>query len=294
MLTRARHHRLLWVPIFAGMIALVPHPASAKIKVKQLAQELLYGDQATRTQAVQDFNKLPSEAQYKLVPDFMVALTDEDPEVRKIASRILKAMGVKTENQLPDAAKQLPVVSSVTATPDKWAEEKKMKESTPVSDLKKNIPAPEPKTTGDDKWADLKKMQGEESGKYADMQDQIDQEKKVQVTLDASQLKAESDVSSSPLSTVLDSLKDPDPWVRAQAARRLSMIHPAPVEAIPTLITMLKDEETESRRAAAAALGSFGPLARDAVPALNNALGDSDPAVTQIAAEALKQIQIPQ
>ena len=91
----------------------------------------------------------------------------------------------------------------------------------------------------------------------------------------------------------MDSLKDPDPWVRAQAARRLGMIQPAPVEAIPTLIKMLGHKESESRRAAVAALGSFGPLAKDAVMPLNAALSDPDPAVRTLADEALKQIQQP-
>jgi HEAT repeat protein len=71
------------------------------------------------------------------------------------------------------------------------------------------------------------------------------------------------------------------------------MVHPAPVQTIPTLITLLGDKAPECRRAAAAALGSFGPLAREAVPALNKTLADSDNGVSQIAAEALKQIQQP-
>ncbi len=264
-----------WIPAFAGMTLLCLHQALAVIQVTELAKKLLYGDSYARTEAVKEFNKLPSEAQYKLVPDFMVAMSDPDPDVRKIASRILKAMGVKTEGQIPDAKSELPPRPTQTSDEEKWAEEKKMKES------------------NSDKWGDLKKMKGEESGHYADLKDQVEQEKKGQVSLDASSLLKDSQDTSSPLAAVVASLKDPDPWVRAQAARRLAMVHPAPMEAIAPLIKMLGDKETESRRAAAAALGSFGPLAKDAVMPLNAALSDPDPAVKQIAADALKQIQLP-
>ncbi len=248
-----------------AMLLLAVTPAFARVKVTKLAEKLLYGDQATRNEAIKEFNKLPADAQERLVPDFMVALTDDDPQVRKISSRILKAMGVKTEAQIPDVKKEAPLASSTTAP------------------------------GGDDKWADLKKMQGEESGRYADLKHQIDSEKKGQISLDASQFQAEAAApAASVLSTVTDSLKDPDPWVRSQAARRLAMIHPAPVEAIPALIKMLGDKETESRRAAVAALGSFGHLAKEAVIPLNAAMSDPDPAVRTLAADALQAIQLPQ
>ena len=278
---------------FAGMTLLVfCAVAGAHVKVAKLAEQLLFGNQPTRNEAIKEFNKLPAEAQERLVPDFMVALTDDDPQVRKIASRILKAMGVSTANEIPSAQKELPAVSSKSATADKWAEEKKMRE-TSLPDAKKDLAAP-PVPSGDDKWADLKKMKGEESGKYADLKQQIDSEKKGQVSLDAAQLQSDAGASTSAFSSVIDSLKDPDPWVRAQAARRLAMIHPAPVETIPTLIKMLGDKETESRRAAVAALGSFGPLAKDAILPLNGALSDPDPDVRTLAGDALKQIQTAQ
>ncbi len=268
----------------------------AKLQVAKLAEQLLYGDQPTRNQAIKDFNKLPAEAQERLVPDFMVALTDDDPQVRKIASRILKAMGVKTENQITDAQKELPSVSTKTATEDKWAEEKKC--ATPrlrFQTPKKNSRSRRPAAAGDDRWSDLTKMKNEEAGgNYADMKQQMDAEKNGQVTLDAAQLRSDSDNSSNALSSVVDSLKDPDPWVRSQAARRLAMVRPAPVEAIPVLVKMLNDKETESRRAAVAALGSFGHLAQDAVLPLNSALSDPDPTVRALAEESLKQIQQPQ
>jgi HEAT repeat protein len=137
-------------------------------------------------------------------------------------------------------------------------------------------------------------MQAEESGHYADMEEEMRKEKRGKVTLDAADLRSEPASATTPLAAVVDMLGDPDPWMRAQAARRLAMVHPAPVETIPTLIRMLDDKEAESRRAAAAALGSFGPLAKDAAPRLRQALADPDDVVVQIAREALKQIQTPQ
>jgi HEAT repeat protein len=254
--------------------------ASPVVQLSELAKKLLYGDQPTRMEAVKEFNKLPSDAQYKMVPEFMVAMSDENPEVRKIAARILNKMGVITEGQipdakkeLPDAKKELPAQAPKPEAQDQWAEEKKMKEAET------------------DKWADLKNMRQDESSNYAKMQEQLESEKKNQVTLDASQLQADSPEASSPLSTVVESLKDPDPWVRQQAARRLAQVHPAPVDAIPLLIQMLGDKEPPSRRAAAAALGSFGPLAKSAIPALDAALSDPDSATKLIAADALKEIK---
>src|ERR1019366_10191296 len=93
---------------FTAIAMLVFQSAFAVIQVSELAKKLLYGDSSARTEAVNEFNKLPSEAQYKLVPDFMVAMSDPDPDVRKVASRILKVLGVKTEGQIPDAKSELP------------------------------------------------------------------------------------------------------------------------------------------------------------------------------------------
>lgn len=284
----------------AALLCLFCAVAGAKTKVSKLAKKLLYGDEATRTEAVQAFNKMPADEQYKLVPDFMVALTDDSPAVRKIAARILKVMGVKTEDQIPDAKKELSTAPAKPSAKEKWAAEKTLRETetTPplpkerASPMPKELTQPPPKPAGD-RWSDLQNMRDGQSGNYADLKREIDLEKKGQVTLDPGELKSASDSYTTPLSSVIQSLKDPDPWVRAQAARRLGMVHPAPVETIPTLIGMLSDKETESRRAAAAALGSFGPLAREAIPALNKTLADPDNGVSLLAGDALKQIQQP-
>ena len=273
-------------------LALAAPLAFAKVKVSKLAKRLLYGDEPTRVEAVAAFNKLPSDEQYKMVPDFMVALTDDDPQVRKVASRILKAMWVKTEAQIPDIKKEAPAPERQKPAAEQLKEEKKF-ELTDLPPTPKEMAVPPAKPAGGGQWSDLENMRQGQTNNYDDLRRQIELEKKGQVTLDSSELKSESDSYTTPLATVIESLKDPDPWVRAQAARRLGMIHPAPVEVIPTLITMLDDKNVECRRAGAAALGSFGPLAREAAPSLNKALADPDNTVSQIAAEALKQIQQP-
>jgi hypothetical protein len=277
---------------FATLFLLMTPLAFAKTKITKLAKKLLYGNETARTEAIQAFNKLPAEEQYKLVPDFMVALTDDDPQVRKIASRILKVMGVKTEALIPDAKKELPTPTPPPPATEQWKEEKKLQE-TETPPTSKELTTPPPQPVGGSKWADLENMRQGQTNNYDDLKEQLELEKKGQVTLDAAELKSESDSYTTPLSTVIQSLKDPDPWVRAQAARRLAMVHPAPVETIPTLIAMLDEKDVESRRAAAAALGSFGPFAREAIPPLNKALSDPDNSVSQIAAEALRQIQQP-
>ncbi len=262
----------LFKAFLAGILLLGTSWAATVAPTNELAKKLLYGDKYTRMDAIKEFNKLPPDTQYKLVPDFMVAMSDEDPDVRKIAGRILKAMGVRTEGQIPDAKNEITPGQLKTGGQDKWKDELKLKED------------------NKDKWGDLKKMKSE-GPDYSSMKDQIEKEKNGQVSLDAAQLLKGSPDISSPLASVTASLKDPDPWVRAQAARRLAMIHPAPMEAIPDLIKMLGDKEPESRRAAAAALGSFGHLAKEAIIPLNAALSDPDPAVKQIAADALKLIK---
>lgn len=248
-------------------------PASARVKIAELAERLIYGDPKTRLSAVDEFNRMSPEDQQKLVPDFMVAMSDEDPNSRKIASRILKAMGVKYQTQIPDirkdAAKELPPKTAE----DRWAAEKKMKQDeTP------------------DKWSDLKKMREEERGAYDGLKGELEAEKKG-AWLDASELTLDTADRTSPLASVRTSLKDPDPWVRIQAARRIGTLRPAPVEAIPELLEMLGENMPELRRAGAAALGSFGPLAVEALPHLNSALSDPDASVRQIAADALQQIR---
>ena len=152
----------------------------------------------------------------------MVALTDEDPQVRKIASRILKVMGVKNEAQIPDAKKELPAPEPSKPAAEQWKEEKKL-EATEVPPPSKELTTPPANPVGGSKWADLENMKQGQTNNYDDMKEQLEMEKKGQVTLDAAELKADSDSYTTPLSSVVQSLKDLDPWVRAS---RLPAVSP--------------------------------------------------------------------
>jgi HEAT repeat protein len=68
--------------------------------------------------------------------------------------------------------------------------------------------------------------------------------------------------------TLVNTLNDPNPRVRAEAARALARIGPEATEAVPALIARLDDPDEEVRQAAARALGQVGPAAATAVPAL--------------------------
>lgn len=67
---------------------------------------------------------------------------------------------------------------------------------------------------------------------------------------------------------LIDSLGDPDPYVRTLAAGTLAQMGPDAAEAVPTLIILLEDESESVRQHAARALGQVGPGAEQAVPAL--------------------------
>src|SRR5438552_14365016 len=81
--------------------------AASVVPTNELAKKLLYGDKYSRMDAIKEFNKLPADAQYKLVPDFMVAMSDDDPEVCRVAGRIFEALGVRTEGAIADAKDQV-------------------------------------------------------------------------------------------------------------------------------------------------------------------------------------------
>ena len=71
---------------------------------------------------------------------------------------------------------------------------------------------------------------------------------------------------------LIDSLKDPDGYVRFLAARSLAHLGSDAEAAVPALIVALDDPEELVRRQAARALGQIGPAAADAIPALINKL----------------------
>lgn len=74
--------------------------------------------------------------------------------------------------------------------------------------------------------------------------------------------------------SLIEGLADPNPMVRALAARSLARMGSRAHTAVPALIIALEDEDVGVRRNAARALGQIGPEAREAVPALMRALRD--------------------
>lgn len=73
---------------------------------------------------------------------------------------------------------------------------------------------------------------------------------------------------------LIETLRDPDPSIRAQAAKAFARMGPKAAPAVPELILALNDDEREVRQGAARALGQIGPGAEEAVPALIKALKD--------------------
>jgi len=95
---------------------------------------------------------------------------------------------------------------------------------------------------------------------------------------------------------LIAALHDPNPRIRAEAARALSRMGPAAQDAVQPLTERLHDPEREVRQAAARALGQIGPAAAPAVPALITLLetSDSAPAPGTTPASALPASTRPQ
>jgi len=75
---------------------------------------------------------------------------------------------------------------------------------------------------------------------------------------------------------LIQSLSDPDPGVRTQAARALARMGDTAKPALPELIQALRDPDEGVRIAATKALGQMGPTAAPALPALIDLLKTPD------------------
>lgn len=95
------------------------------------------------------------------------------------------------------------------------------------------------------------------------------------------------------LPALVNALGDPDPDVRAWAARDIGDIGAAAATAVPRLRAMLHSPEAGSRGSACGALGAIGAGARTALPDLRRALGDSSPEVREAARNAIRSITAP-
>jgi len=75
---------------------------------------------------------------------------------------------------------------------------------------------------------------------------------------------------------LIQSLSDPDPGVRTQAARALARMTDKAKPALPALTAALNDPDEDVRIAATRALGQLGPAAAPALPELIKLLHEPD------------------
>lgn len=224
---------------------------------ESLAQRLVSRDPAIRLEAKEEFSKLPPDIKERFVPSLMVAITDEDEGVRLDSARLLRQLGVSADRSARDVRKE-PVAP-------KKAESSRVMAYKEIQAAKK------------EDFQEIDRMT-------------IDEEK------GSSSALSENDATRPTRSrgfndALLVGLSDPDPMVRAHAARRLGTMHPIPPDALPALTDLLNDTDAEVRASAIGTIASFGPAGRSAVPALLRLTGDPDPGVRQLASDALQQVQ---
>ncbi len=90
--------------------------------------------------------------------------------------------------------------------------------------------------------------------------------------------------------SLVECLKDQDPWFSAATATILANLKLRPEIVVPALIQSLRSKDLVLRRSAAVALIGFGSSARSAAPALQEALADPDADLRQDARMALHHI----
>ncbi len=90
--------------------------------------------------------------------------------------------------------------------------------------------------------------------------------------------------------SLLNTLQDEDPIVRAMAARAVWEIDGRSQESVPVLVRLLASQEASHRELAVYFLGPMGPAAKATIPELQRTIQDSDAFVRIHAAEALTQI----
>jgi hypothetical protein len=89
---------------------------------------------------------------------------------------------------------------------------------------------------------------------------------------------------------LIESLKDPDTFVRANAAITLGFLREDPHAVVPALVQTLQDPEGRVARSAAKALGRMQTDATAAIPNLLQAAQSPDPQMRTVALDALRQI----
>jgi len=222
-----------------------------------LAERLVSPVAEIRDGAIVEFRKLPLSVRERFVPSLMVAMGDENPYVRDQAASLLKELGVDAR---PNSGPGTVPGASAQTLQARDAERQKA----------------------------LADIQGVKTDRYQNLKSSLEQEKRTQPDWMAMKgAGGQTDIKN----LLLQGLSDPDPLIRSRSARRLGMIHPTPMEALPALEMMLGDKDADCRSAAAVALGSFGSAARGLSTQVGVLLNDPDEKVRVSAREALRQIQ---
>ena len=89
---------------------------------------------------------------------------------------------------------------------------------------------------------------------------------------------------------LLNSLRDPEPMVRARAANALGMLHQQPERAVPALTELLRDKNDWVRCMAAAGLDLYGDPAKPAVPVLLRCLTNCSSEFRSFGTHAVKKL----
>src|SRR5579872_6766007 len=96
-------------PFFrAGSILLVSAGLVCPAGAASLAQRLVSPDADVRVAAEREFHKLPPEAQQRFAPDLMVALSDDNADVREQAKKLLQELGASNPDLKKNAGQELP------------------------------------------------------------------------------------------------------------------------------------------------------------------------------------------
>jgi HEAT repeat protein len=96
--------------------------------------------------------------------------------------------------------------------------------------------------------------------------------------------------TTSAIPALIESLKDPDPFVRDNAVDALAVMHPGDV--VPSLIRALRDPNPNARRRGADTLARIGRETQDAWPGLIELLKDENEEVRKAATIALRRLLI--
>lgn len=246
-------------PLTVAALVVFAAPLNWAKGAPPLSERLVSPDAATRAQAAQEFKTLSPETQQRFVQDLMVAMSSEDPGIRQQATDLLKTIESHGTNALPDAK---------ALRNDRSAEQAKERQE------------------------DLERLKKEKAANFTDLKTEMEADRKAADNPEIEAMKKQSKSDAAGL--LINGLKDPDAWVRARSARRLSLMAHPPVAAIDTLSDLLSDKDAEVRAGAAEALAAYGPTARSAIPSLMKRLADPDPGVRNIVADTLKQVQAPE